>query len=706
MATAQDSIESSLRNREPVRRGPRVDIEEPFAPDLAALAAAEPPAPARTGVVGGILSSLPFLIVGAIVAIIGLVVFQTLEVRQSTGRTQYVGTASRLLMVSQRLAKDAREAALGDAAAFESLRTSLGEFDSAIDTLNNGNPALNVPATPPALQGDLEPVQELWTQTRENVKTITEQEELLLATRGRVQRVNELTPLLLAQSDEVVEAVIRESGNPDMINIAGRQRSLSQRIAKDVTVFAQGGSGAAVAATQFGKDTNLFQTTSEQLRAAGGPVVQAKLDAVDETFGELRGNITSILDGVAEFFLAQRAAQSVIQDSEPLLGALQTLVDGASRLTDTGVLRWLPWIFGALAVVFLFLLGSALVMDARRRAEDSARQNRETQDAILKLLDEMGNLAEGDLTIETEVTDQITGAIADSINFAVREMRDLVYRINGASTQVARASKLTAMSAHELSKASAQQADEITNTAERIQAMAHSMENMSGEALRSAEVARNSVEMAKRGARAVRDTIRGMDEMRDQMQETAKRIKRLGESSQQIGEIVGLIDDIAEQTNILSLNAAIQAAMAGEAGKGFAVVADEVQRLAERSAQATKQISDLVKNIQADTNEAIGSMEKATQGVVEGTRLADAAGQSLGEIERVSEQLSELIGHMADAARRQSEAATDVSGKITLIRDVTQTTSTDARKTAESIGKLSGLARELQESVSGFKLPA
>ncbi len=701
MATAQDSMNENLNTS---RRGapPPLGAGDPLDMVIEADKAGAP-APARQpgsrSTVG-----LPVIITVVIASIIGLVVFQTLESRRSTGQAEFVERASSLLMLSQSIAKDARQAALGEAGAFDSLRQSREQFASVVNTLDQGDPAMNMPATPAANRDAFEQVQGLWDRTRRNVDAILDQEPLLLTANESVERINQLAPAMLARADEVVEAVIRESGDPELINLAGRQRTLSQRIASNINVFSKGGSGASMAATQFGKDTNTFAQTMEQLRAATGPAVHAKLDALEQTFAEFQGSVNAILETVAEFFVAQRASQAVLDDSNALLDASEALVSGFGQ--TGGVLQYLPWVFGAIAVLALFWLGRILVTEARQQAEVSAEQNRETQDAILKLLDEMGSLADGDLTIEAEVTDQITGAIADSINFAVQEMRDLVARINTATAQVTSESESTANIARELSRASAVQADEITKTTSQVQAMSSSMQEMSGDARRSAEVAQSSVDVAKRGAQAVRDTIRGMDDMREQIQETSKRIKRLGESSQQIGEIVSLIDDIAEQTNILSLNASIQAAMAGEAGRGFAVVADEVQRLAERSAEATKQISTLVNNIQADTNEAVTSMEHATQGVVDGTRLADSAGQALGEIESVSEELSRLITGMADTAERQSEEATTVSDRMTSIRDVTHKTSQGAQATAQSIGKLSELARELQDSVSGFKLPA
>ncbi|HDZ78404.1 MAG TPA: methyl-accepting chemotaxis protein, partial [Gammaproteobacteria bacterium] len=337
---------------------------------------------------------------------------------------------------------------------------------------------------------------------------------------------------------------------------------------------------------------------------------------------------------------------------------------------------------------------------------ESNEQNREAQAAILKLLDEMGDLADGDLTIEAEVTDQVTGAIADSMNYAVLEMRTLVRQINDASAQVTTESEGTREKTAALQAQTGQQAEEIGTATESIVRMAQSMEQLAESADGSAEVADGSVDLAKQGSEAVASTIQGMNTMRDKMQETGKRIKRLGESSQQIGEIVGLIDDIAEQTNILSLNASIQAAMAGEAGRGFAVVADEVQRLAERSAEATKQIADLVNNIQADTNEAVSSMEDATREVVENTRLADEAGRALGEIEKVSEELSTLISTMANTARQQSEEATGVSGTMVHIRELSTQASRTTTETAESVDRLSVLAGQLKSSVAGFRLPA
>ena len=323
----------------------------------------------------------------------------------------------------------------------------------------------------------------------------------------------------------------------------------------------------------------------------------------------------------------------------------------------------------------------------------------------MRLLDEMGSLAEGDLTVKTTVSEDITGAIADSVNYAIDELRSLVTTINETSEQVSSSAQETQTTARHLADAAEQQAQQISSATSAINQIVSSMDVVSKDSAESADVAERSVKIASHGAEVVRETISGMDSIRDQIQETSKRIKRLGESSQEIGSIVELINDIAEQTNILALNAAIQAASAGEAGRGFAVVADEVQRLAERSTSATKRIETLVQTIQSDTNEAVNSMEQTTAEVVAGARKAEDAGSALGDIERVSHDLSALIQNISSAARQQSAAATDISHSMNAIQEITSQTSQGASQTADSIGTLAQLASDLRRSVAHFKLP-
>jgi len=657
------------------------------------------------GPVGRFFVNIPMLIIGLIISIVALVVFLTLDIQRSTAQSGYVQIAANLSTLSQRLARESREAVMGIKVSFIKVNRTIKDFSKELELLTIGDDEAGIDPTPDHNRPQVTAVSNIWKPVRQNAERIVSNEKVVMDTFANVKRINEISPRLLAQSDEVVSALVKEGEAPEVINTAGLQRTLSQRIAKNASLFALNLDGATVAATQVGKDVKLFAATQNQIRESSSTAVRAKLDRLDQTFSELEKSATVMLDGTAEFFVTQRSAQYVVQNSDRLLGAIRGLVSDLSMSPEQQFIRWLPWVFGGLIVVFVVMVGRALVVEARERVRSSTEQNRQTQDAILKLLDEMGNLADGDLTIEAEVTDQITGAIADSVNFAIREMRGLVESINRISKQVAVESGRTREAAERLTGDSRRHADEITSTSERLTTMARSMDEMSEEARRSEEVAQGSTAVAKRGADQVRKTIQGMDELREQIQNTAKRIKRLGESSQQISEAVELIEDIADQTNVLSLNAAIQAAMAGEAGRGFAVVAEEVQRLAERSAQATKQIAELVNVIQTDTNEAVVSMEGATRGVVEGARVADVAGQALNEIESVSEELSGLIGSMANAAQSQSETATNVSSQMNKIREGTEASSEGVLKTADSIGQLAELARELELSVAGFKLP-
>jgi twitching motility protein PilJ len=362
-------------------------------------------------------------------------------------------------------------------------------------------------------------------------------------------------------------------------------------------------------------------------------------------------------------------------------------------------------IIALVGMILVILVAWRIIRDAQQRLQDQAEQNTRNQEAILQLLDELADLADGDLSIQASVTENFTGAIADSINFAIDQMRGLVSNINRLSVQVASAASETQSTARNLAEASENQRREITGATEAISDMARSIDQVSTNAEESAGVAERAVEIAAKGSETVNNTIGGMDRIRGQIQETSKRIKRLGESSQEIGDIVSLINDIADQTNILSLNAAIQASMAGDAGRGFAVVADEVQRLAERASAATKQIGALVKTIQTDTNEAVISMEQTTTEVVQGANLAQDAGVALEEIEGTSRDLAQLIHTISDAARQQSSTAGQISDTMAVIQEITSSTTAGTEATARSIGELATMASEMRVSVEGFKLP-
>ena len=357
------------------------------------------------------------------------------------------------------------------------------------------------------------------------------------------------------------------------------------------------------------------------------------------------------------------------------------------------------------SIVLVAIIAMTMIGSTRRQLAEQAAQNERNQAAILQLLDELADLAEGDLTVHASVTENFTGAIADSINFAIDQMRGLVSNINNLSVQVATAADNTQGTAGDLASEADNQAREIGAASTAISEMAISIDQVSSNAAESAAVAERAVEIANKGATVVQDTIHGMDNIRGQIQETSKRIKRLGKSSQEIGDIVSLINDIADQTNILSLNAAIQASMAGDAGRGFAVVADEVQRLAERSSAATKQIAALVKTIQTDTNEAVISMEQTTSEVVGGAKLAQDAGVALEEIEGVSTSLAALIQNISNAARQQAASAGHVSNTMNVIKEITGKTVKGTEATSSSIGNLASMAREMRSSVEGFKLP-
>ncbi|HET9045734.1 MAG TPA: methyl-accepting chemotaxis protein [Casimicrobiaceae bacterium] len=471
------------------------------------------------------------------------------------------------------------------------------------------------------------------------------------------------------------------------------------RLKFDIETLKNGGTirGVSIDATQDADAAKQLDTITKMFEQVSG--------AADTVIAAEPAIAQAVKDAAPVPDLVQKAVRMINTDADPLLAAsteLATAYEGSGRAH--AVSMWLAGLFALLALGCLVLLGKVFLDDARVRAFDSEGENKRNQEAILRLLNEMGNLADGDLTVQASVTEDVTGAIADSINFTIEELRTLVKGINSATDQVNKATQETQAISNRLFEASQRQNKEIQNASASVLTMAQSISEVAQNAAQSARVAQTQLAAAEKGGNAVQNQIAGMNEIRTQIQETSKRIKRLGESSLEIGEIVELISDITEQTNVLALNAAIQAASAGEAGRGFTVVAEEVQRLAERSAEATKQIEAIVKTIQADTQDAVAAMDRSTVGVVEGAKLSDAAGQALTEIQRVSRELAELIGRISAQTQTQSSSVADVTRGMQGILKITEETTEGTKQTNVSISQLTKLAAELRSSVAGFKV--
>jgi twitching motility protein PilJ len=545
-------------------------------------------------------------------------------------------------------------------------------------------------------------------------------EQAVLGLASKADSFTQRVPQLQAQLDEVGRAMSASGSPPSQIYIAVRELVLAATMARRVSEIRAGGPGASLAGDALARDAGVFAQVLNGLRQGdaamnvqrlGNPAALAALGQANTLWDGMKKDLDAILGTSQNLFRAQSSATAITTGSDKLLADSESLFRAFTAfgsLKDTSVIGgvWVSILSGVLVLVSLVGLYFSTRRAERKRFETTMELNNRNQEAIMRLLDEMGSLAEGDLTVKATVTEDMTGAIADSINFAVEQLRSLVQTITDTSVQVASSAQETQATAMHLAEAAEHQAQEINSASDRINEIAASINQVSKNSAESAEVAQRSVRIATNGAGVVRQTIAGMDSIRDQIQETSKRIKRLGESSQEIGSIVELINDISEQTNILALNAAIQAASAGEAGRGFAVVADEVQRLAERSSNATKRIESLVQTIQADTNEAVSSMEQTTSEVVAGARLAEDAGTALGEIESVSTNLADLIQGISSAAQQQSAAASNITQTMNTIQSITAQTSQGASQTAESIGNLAQLAADLRRSVADFKLPA
>jgi twitching motility protein PilJ len=644
-------------------------------------------------------------------------IFVALNNRESSHYSVYISTTTEMQMLSQRMANSAQQAVQGSPLGFEQLQQSRDQFAANLELLAKGGNKLGtaVPASPEIIQVKLRDLEKLWLPIHTNIDLILGQKQNLLELRkleDTVQRTSSRLPLL---TQELMVTALDERE-------AYRPTTFARQLHADVANFDFINANRLLStdnpnpqvALQLGNNTRIFQRTlnallGESTDSSVGAVTSGpakhRASELNKAFAPFASSVQTIITNMQSLARAKQSSRDIFAASESLLKAPAELVQSYQAHGERRIYLTIGAVVSALlTLACLMLLGKLFLDDARRRALQSEAENKRNQEAILRLLDEMGKVADGDLTVQAQVTEDITGAIADSINFTIEELRRLVTGITRAAAQVAVATGDTQKISAQLLQATQKQSSEIQTTGQSVLQITQSITAVSDSAAQSAQVAEHSLSAAEKGTQAVRNAVNGMNDIREQIQETSKRIKRLGESSQEIGEIVQLITDITEQTNVLALNAAIQAASAGEAGRGFTVVAEEVQRLAERSAEATKHISAIIKTIQRDTQDAVEAMERSTEGVVTGTRTADEAGQTLREIEEVSKRLAALIASISVATREQAASAAKVAANMKDILNVTQLTTEGTRRTAASAGQLTALANELKSSVSGFKL--
>mgnify|MGYP002631982180 FL=1 len=637
----------------------------------------------------GVGLQLRLLSAALVFAIAAAVASQYLDTQFTVQSQRGIEEANSLQVLSQRLAKDTQLALQGNSSALQHITEVQERIEAVLQILDQGDTTHNPATGEPRVV--LEEVIATARRTNKEVRVIGEKHAALENLGKVTQKMDRLNKELRPQIDDLVANIFSPAASQFAMFVA--------RMESDMATLTLGNE---ITMDHF---TSLGVNTHEATDALGKiPVLAPGLTILKEKYKNYREAVETVIARSRELVAVKAASHTLLNDSDLLLVQAEHLTEAYAATLKNRVTFAALITSGGVILILLIIFAIIYLTDLRRRTQEAEKTNRRNHDSILKLMNEMGELADGNLTVQATVSENMTGAIADSLNYMISELRKLVTDITNVSDKVARATGTAEVVAREQIVASQKQSNEIRGAGQSVELITKSIQEVDASATQSLQVAKRTLAATEEGARAVQNTVAGMDEIRGQIQETSKRIKRLGESSQEIGEIVDLIADITEQTNVLALNAAIQAASAGDAGRGFSVVAAEVQRLAERSAEATKQISALVKAIQSDTQGAIAAMEISTNGVVNGARLASTAGQSLREIDQVSRELASLIGSISVSTQVQTDMAHDVAIAMADILKITEQTSEGTNRTSASVTELARLAAGLKSSVAGFKV--
>ena len=637
-----------------------------------------------------------------IISLVSLAINTVVIKQQDTSYHTIIRSASNIESLSQQLTASSLHSIKGSAEAINEVKDHRDAIDQKISHIADTNSFPSFISQPQAFVT----LNEEWKTIRNHTKTVIENENELVSFGKSVVTLRTLTTKFQTLSATISDQVSTVGGNSQQVMLAQQQVLLAGRILVRTSELSNQTTSDQISTDIKQLQSNLNKMLSGR-NAIKTPSIVKSLKQASITAKELAQIILPINQLMPMVSKAAMAASSIERSSKELFFQSSLLISQIDEQDENSLLTPITgYLFALLSFFSVIWIGLAIYRETNLQLANTEQENRHNQEAILTLLDELGNLADGDLTTYVTVTEDFTGAIADSINYTIDQLRILVSSINETSVRVSGSAEGTQDTASQLAKASLQQAKEIAGATNAVNKMVSSIEQVSRNASESTTTAEQFLRIANTGADVVDNTLRGMDTIREQIQDTSKRIKRLSESSQEIGDIVSLIDDIADQTNILALNAAIQASMAGDAGRGFAVVADEVQRLAERSSAATKQIEALVKTIQSDTNEAGISMEKTTTEVVNGARLAKDAASALGDIEKVSSSLATLIDNISVEAQQQLGSVEDIAQTMNTIQQITTQTLDGSQATSKSIGKLTSISAELQETVAGFQLPS